>query len=132
MKIFPSKKTWIIFLSGAVAIFWLGAITSIATDSSNFCDSCHYMEPFVENWQNSNHSMVDCVDCHYGTGVSGFFKRKAALLGETLKYFAGTYSLNPRTKVVDEVCMDCHKDAIDTEEVYFMDNIPFNHKNHYH
>lgn len=131
MRFGEHKKGLILFGITFSLIFWSGFLVSSATDKSSFCESCHYMKPYYDNWNNSSHNMVECIDCHYENGFSGFIQRKSALLGESLKYLAGTYSLYPRTKVSDESCIECHGDELEGDKLLYLGNVKFSHDNHY-
>src|SRR3972149_99108 len=49
----------------------LGMLTSGAamyTSRSQFCISCHIMEPYYVSWQESSHKDVACIKCHFPPG----------------------------------------------------------------
>ena len=71
------RKGLLIFVGACVVVLVLaGLFLSYQTSRSAFCDSCHYMDPYVRHWQASTHSGVDCVSCHdYGSiEIQGFRK----------------------------------------------------------
>ena len=39
-------------------------VTLEVTNSQEFCDSCHIMDPFVASVADSNHRQLECNDCH--------------------------------------------------------------------
>lgn len=103
-------------------VIWGAA--SYKTTDSEFCDNCHYMEPYVRHWQESGHAMVDCVDCHDYTG--------ADLIWSGLKYAVDVYNVRPQTRVPDENCMssDCHSMEDISDEIQYKNGIFFSHGNH--
>ena len=57
---------------GSVAgvLMLIGMATTVQyTARSEFCSSCHIMEPYFKSWQDSPHASVACVDCHYEPGM---------------------------------------------------------------
>src|SRR3989304_7695034 len=68
------------------------AVSRIAQRSS-FCDTCHYMAPYVEQWKTSTHAAVDCVQCHpYGS---------VAVAASPTRHLSGAYNPRPRVAVGD-------------------------------
>jgi nitrate/TMAO reductase-like tetraheme cytochrome c subunit len=101
-----------------------GGILKYKTTQSSFCDSCHYMDPFVRHWKSSSHSDVDCVQCHnYGLG---------ALTLSAIRYVTDTYDSRPKADVPDENCLaeGCHDHASLDEGKVFHKNIIFQHSVH--
>ena len=39
------------------------------TSRSEFCNSCHIMEPYYKSWQESAHKDVPCIECHFAAGL---------------------------------------------------------------
>lgn len=91
---------------------------------AEFCDSCHYMEPYVRHWKTSSHAEVTCVKCHdYGPGwlaVSAF------------KYATGAYSMRPKANVHDESCLasGCHDLGMLEGRTTYQKGIQFEHTVH--
>ena len=62
------RKGLLLFVGVCVVVLIAaGLFLSYETSRSEFCDACHYMDPYVRHWQASTHASVDCVSCHdYG------------------------------------------------------------------
>ena len=107
-----------------VVLIAISVFFAYETTQSSFCDSCHYMDPYVRHWQASTHSEVDCVACHdYGT---------LDLAVSTFKYWADTYDSRPKAVVPDENCLtsDCHdRESLD-QELEYTKGIKFKHGVH--
>jgi cytochrome c nitrite reductase small subunit len=92
------------------------------SSDSQFCGSCHLMDPYVAEWQRSPHKDVACVQCHT--------EYRYALSRVYVKYALGIYTTQPRAEVPDGRCLKCHEHQnLDTDET-FLKNIHFSHKNH--
>ncbi|KAA3634079.1 MAG: hypothetical protein DWP97_07900 [Calditrichaeota bacterium] len=108
-----------------VVIILIFAFASYKTADSEFCDSCHFMEPYVRHWAASSHADVDCVACHEYSGGD--------LILSSVKYATETYNTRPQqTRVPDENCLasDCHSMEQLSEELKFKNNIFFKHSVH--
>ena len=44
------------------------ALAGWYTSRSEFCNSCHIMEPYYVSWQESSHANVACIKCHFAPG----------------------------------------------------------------
>ena len=97
-----------------------------------FCNTCHYLKPYDENWKTSGHSDVGCPTCHFSKDPVTLFKQKSHAMATTIRYFAGTYDRRPRAEVDDASCLqaDCHDTRLLSGEVTFKRNILFDHKDH--
>ncbi len=63
-------------------VMLLVAVTGTAgwyTSRSQFCNSCHIMEPYYVSWQQSSHKDVSCIKCHFPPGVGE--KMRGKVLG---------------------------------------------------
>ncbi|MEW6411362.1 MAG: cytochrome c3 family protein [Candidatus Zixiibacteriota bacterium] len=114
-----------IFISACVVVIVAALLFfSYETTQSSFCDSCHYMDPYVRHWQASSHAGVDCVACHdYGA---------LDLAVSTFKYWTNTYDSRPKAVVPDENCLssDCHDhETLDVAQ-QFRKGITFQHNVH--
>jgi len=99
------------------------AVSRIAQRSS-FCDTCHYMAPYVEQWKTSKHAAVDCISCHpYRT-------REVAT--STIRYLSGAYNPRPRAEVEDRACLasGCHDTRLLKSQESFRGGIRFDHQVH--
>ncbi len=125
------RTKWIIVGVLVVLFAWAGYVGLRATDDPEFCASCHYMEPYVQNWETSSHNDVACIKCHAEPGVGGYLARKARLLGEVIRYSVGAYSTQPHARLSDDQCLSCHEhEALERTQTYSED-IQFSHENHY-
>jgi nitrate/TMAO reductase-like tetraheme cytochrome c subunit len=126
------RRRWLVLSIVIVAILvWLAWAGARATDQPSFCASCHFMKPFYDNWASSSHARVNCIDCHYEHGFSGYIAGKIRLLGEMLRYWVGAYNVRPHSRVSDQNCLSCHHEkAIEPITVY-RKKIPFSHTQHY-
>lgn len=119
------KRTLFITFSVVVAaLLVVGLILKWQTHRASFCQSCHYMEPYVRHWQASSHSDVTCVKCHdYGV---------AALTLSALKYWSGTYNPRPKANVQDKNCLasGCHEVRLLEGKSTFKKGIIFDHTVH--
>jgi nitrate/TMAO reductase-like tetraheme cytochrome c subunit len=88
------------------------------------CTSCHYMDPYYEQWASSSHNEVTCVKCHpYSLG-------KFSVM--TLKYWSGIYNPRPRAEVDDATCLQsgCHETRLLEGKILFTGDVEFSHKEH--
>ncbi|MEW6758747.1 MAG: hypothetical protein AB1347_11040 [Acidobacteriota bacterium] len=100
---------------------WL--FVDVAARRSSFCDNCHYMAPYVEQWKASTHSQVDCVECHP--------TQRRDMFAQLVKYATGTYRPRPKAYVPDSACSqeDCHPDMAAAKPTSFS-GITFPHAPH--
>lgn len=103
------------------------------TSRSEFCNTCHYMEPFYLAWKNSSHSDVDCIICHYPPGVLSTFEGKIKGLEQLFKYTTQSYRRSkPWAEIPDASCLrgGCHDKRLLEGEVKFKEEIIFDHSPH--
>ena len=103
------------------------------TSKPKFCSSCHYMEPYVEAWETSNHSNVTCTDCHFPPGFKSKIHGKLTAASMVVNYFTGVYKKSkPWAEIDDASCLrsGCHAEHQLNEDVIFKQNIHFNHNSH--
>ena len=103
------------------------------TSKPNFCSSCHYMEPYVEAWETSNHSDVTCTDCHFPPGFKSKIRGKLTAASMVVNYFTGVYKKSkPWAEIDDASCLrsGCHAEQQLNEDVVFKQGIHFNHNSH--
>lgn len=118
-------KGLLIFLGAVIGVLVI-CFTFLAykVTDSYFCDSCHYMEPYVRHWDSSSHAGIDCIDCHdYSAGSMAI---------AALKYWTNTYEMRPKADVPDENCLssDCHTHETLDEAQKFRKGILFKHSVH--
>ncbi len=101
--------------------------------SPSFCKSCHIMKPYYTAWENSSHSHVDCVDCHYPPGKSKtVLWKKFQAMSQVAKYVTRTYSSKPFAEIEDASCLrsGCHSTRLLEGKVISGKGIKFNHEDH--
>ncbi|OGF53360.1 MAG: hypothetical protein A2Z21_07950, partial [Candidatus Fraserbacteria bacterium RBG_16_55_9] len=124
------KTRWILLTVGLIVFAWLLWVGARVTDRPEFCASCHFMQPFVTNWENSTHASINCINCHYERGFGGYLAGKARLLAEMLRYWTGAYNVRPHARIADENCLNCHPEkALETATPY-KQKIQFSHQQH--
>ncbi len=103
------------------------------TSRSEFCNTCHYMEPFYRAWQHSAHKDVDCVTCHYEPGLASKIRGKLAGLEQLFKYATRSYLRSkPWAEIADASCLrsGCHEQRLLKGKVEFKEGIIFDHTPH--
>ncbi len=103
------------------------------TSRSEFCNTCHYMEPFYRAWQHSSHKDVDCVTCHYEPGLASKIRGKLAGLEQLFKYATRSYLRSkPWAEIPDASCLrsGCHEQRLLKGKTEFKEGIIFDHTPH--
>ncbi len=103
------------------------------TSRSEFCNTCHYMEPFYLAWKSSSHKDVDCIICHYEPGILSTFEGKIKGLEQLFKYTTQSYRRSkPWAEIPDESCLrsGCHEKRLLQGTVKFKEEILFDHTPH--
>ena len=116
---------------GLLFILLYGAVE--LTSKPNFCSSCHFMEPYVEDWRSSTHSNVTCTDCHFPPGLKSKIKGKFTAASMVVNYFTGVYKKSkPLAEIEDASCLrsGCHSEQQLNKDVVFKQDIHFNHDSH--
>jgi nitrate/TMAO reductase-like tetraheme cytochrome c subunit len=107
-----------------------GAI--VVSEQPGFCNSCHIMNTYYNNWQTSKHNEVNCLECHLQPGLMGHVKGKINGLSQAIDCIVGRVGTKPSATILDESCMrsECHTtEELHTKNIEFND-IKFTHKNH--
>ncbi len=107
-----------------------GAI--IATGKPGFCNSCHVMNPYYDNWKLSAHKEVNCLSCHLQPGLLGYMKGKITGLAQAVDCVVGRVGTKPNAKVEDASCLrsECHSsEELESDDIVF-NEIKFSHKGH--
>lgn len=99
-----------LFVALAVFVVWgIGY-----TNSSDFCSSCHIIQPYVQTWEKSPMGKlgVQCVDCHFEPGAVGFARGKIYSLMKLSEYAAGKRETPPPSAdlLTSTACLQCHGD----------------------
>ncbi len=128
------KKKFFIAILVTLAIFFTLLVIGLEVTSKPwFCNKCHYMKPYYENWKTSSHSDVTCVDCHFPPGLGSKIEGKFTALSMLVNYFTGVYKKSkPRAEIEDASCLrgGCHEERKLHGETGFKQHILFDHKPH--
>jgi len=123
-------KVKILLLAVIVLVVSSGAI--VVSEQPGFCNSCHIMNNYYDNWKTSTHSEVNCLECHLQPGFMGHVKGKINGLSQAIDCMVGRVGTKPSATILDESCLrpECHS----TEELLATDidfnGVKFTHKNH--
>ncbi|HLA41376.1 MAG TPA: NapC/NirT family cytochrome c, partial [Candidatus Glassbacteria bacterium] len=123
--------TWLLLGIVGLAAFTWGSMEF--TSRSDFCNTCHYMEPFYLAWKNSSHRDVNCIVCHYPPGILSTFEGKVKGLEQLFKYATQSYRRSkPWAEITDASCLreGCHETRLLEGKVKFKEEITFDHKPH--
>jgi predicted CXXCH cytochrome family protein len=84
------------------------------TSRPEFCRSCHIMEPYYQSWQESSHSDVSCIECHFAPGLGEEVWGKMLGLVQLAKYVTQTESPRPAAEIPDASCLrfGCHETRV--------------------
>ncbi len=127
-------KKWLTYgglAFGGLIVLTLGSMQW--TSRSEFCNTCHYMEPFYRAWQHSAHNDVDCVTCHYEPGMASRIRGKLAGLEQLFKYATRSYLRSrPWAEISDASCLrsGCHDQRLLKGKTEFREGIIFDHTPH--
>jgi nitrate/TMAO reductase-like tetraheme cytochrome c subunit len=113
-------------------VMMVGTAGTVAyTSRSEFCNTCHIMEPYYESWRHSAHHMVDCVDCHFEPGLLETVDGKFKAINQLTKYVTGTAGTKPWAEVSDQSCMrsGCHSERLLSGDLEF-GRVRFDHRHH--
>lgn len=99
------------------------------TSRSEFCFSCHIMEPYYASWQESSHHDVACIKCHFPPGAAEKVRGKMLGLVQLLKYVTKTAAPRLGAEIPDESCLRCHDARLLSGRVEFH-GVPFDHRPH--
>jgi len=126
------KRIGIIVLTGSVVGAGFFVFSIWYTNRSDFCTTCHYMQPFYDAWASSTHNTVPCRDCHYEPGYSSVVKGKLRDLNQLAKYWTKAYQRSrPWAEVSDASCLrsGCHETRLLQGRVMF-EKVNFDHRPH--
>ncbi len=132
-----NNSRWL--LTGAVAIvltfaalmLLFTAAAGIYTSRPEFCRSCHNMEPYYASWQESSHSDVSCIKCHFPPGAGEKVRGKMLGLVQLAKYVTQTEGPRPVAEIPDASCLrsGCHEKRLLSGRVDFR-GVSFDHRPH--
>ena len=120
----------IIIVVGAIGVFAFVAIK--LTSTSYFCNCCHIMNPYYDNWETSTHSEVTCTKCHLEPGVAGLLKGKISGMAQAINFIVGRVGTKPNGVVADSSCLrsHCHNiEELESKNLYY-GMAMFTHKGH--
>jgi predicted CXXCH cytochrome family protein len=129
------RARYIVFAAIAVAgafLLTMGMLTSgaaVYTSRSEFCISCHIMEPYYVSWQESSHRDVACIKCHFPPGAGEKVRGKMLGLVQLLKYVTATAGPRLSAEISDDSCLRCHDTRLLAGRVDFH-GVPFDHRSH--
>jgi len=106
----------------------------VVSEQTWFCNSCHIMNPYYASWQASEHSEVNCLECHIQPGFEGLVHAKLNGLAQAVDFFLGRFDPKPNALVTDASCLrdGCHtKASLSAEPVAEINGkYKFSHKGH--
>ena len=120
------------FLGALVLVLVLGtAGAAWYTSRSEFCRSCHIMEPYYVSWQESSHKDVPCIKCHFPPGVAEKVRGKLLGLVQLAKYVTASEGPRPAAEIPDASCLrsGCHETRLLSGKVDYH-GVPFDHAPH--
>lgn len=127
-KRFIERRGILLILIGVfvgIVLFAGGSKGLEATDSPEFCSSCHIMESAHDSFMDSNHATLSCNDCHvpHDNVVSKLWYKGKAGLGHIYYNTLGTekipdvlHATQSTEDVVNDNCMRCHEPAMENLE----------------
>lgn len=116
------------FVLIAVVILYSGTALSMkATDSAEFCGSCHVMNEVTRTHQISTHAKLSCNDCHAPHNITAKipFKAMAGAKDIYINMFGEVDDVIHTSKkskdIINQNCLNCHEMtnvnvAMDTKE----------------
>ncbi len=131
------KLRWFLLCAAALLgafllllLFMVGA-AGWYTSRSEFCNSCHIMEPYYESWQKSSHKDVPCIECHFAPGFGSKIRGKMLGLVQLAKYVTKSEGPRPAAEVPDASCLrsGCHETRLLSGRVDYQ-GIHFDHSPH--
>jgi len=130
----PVKKRHVLIASmGLLGIGFAGVLLFSAfsfwwTSQPDFCDKCHVMNVYVDTWDASAHTGINCEHCHINPGLFNFMGGKIAGLQVVANYITGHYDDDSFTAAVSNAaCLECHGDLLKQEKITFDDGITVSH-----
>ena len=122
---FTKKRVkWIVIAVVVLAMFTFASFRY--TSTSNFCASCHVMEPSYETWEKSEHfEKARCIDCHGEPGIGPYLYEKIKGI-----YKVGLVLTNDiqheglEADVSSQTCLECHVEFEGIED----ENVRSTHK----
>lgn len=116
-----------------VLLFFSTWATLEVTETAVFCgNTCHVMRHYYQDWKESSHNNVPCVQCHTQPDEDGHLAPRFRALVQLGSYFTRTYGERTRAEVLDANCLqkECHSSRLLEGRVTFKKGILFDHKPH--
>lgn len=130
----PVKKRHIVIASlGLMGLAFAGMLLFSAfsfwwTSTPEFCDKCHIMNVYVDTWDASAHTGINCEHCHINPGLFNFMGGKIAGLQVVANYITGNYDDDSfSASVSNAACLQCHGDLLEQEKITFDSGITVSH-----
>ncbi len=113
-----------------VVVFSVAAVE--VTSTPWFCNSCHIMNPYYDNWASSDHNDVSCIECHLQPGFANYVKGKINGMAQSVDCMVGRIGTKPNAMVHDSSCLrsKCHSTAKLIEEELRFKTVRFTHGKH--
>jgi predicted CXXCH cytochrome family protein len=101
-------------LIGGSSALCMGMLTGASawyTSRSEFCNSCHIMDPYYHSWETGTHSEVACIKCHFAPGAMEKIQGKLQGLVQLCTYLTRSEGPRPVAQVEDASCLrsGCHE-----------------------
>jgi len=118
------KKMLLILLAGifaGIVLFAATAGTLNATDTAEFCASCHVYESTINHFNNSSHANLNCNDCHTpNDSLLGKYTYKAkSAVGHVYMTTLGASELpdvihasSDSKEITQQNCLNCHSQSM--------------------
>ncbi|MHC4762171.1 MAG: NapC/NirT family cytochrome c [Planctomycetota bacterium] len=132
INIFMELKLSVKILLVFVLIALFSIISIELTSQPGFCNSCHIMNPYYDNWKVSSHSEVSCINCHLQPGLAGLIKGKINGFAQSIDCLVGRIGTKPNATVTDDSCLrtGCHDiDELELKNILYK-SVKFTHKGH--
>ncbi len=117
------RKRWLQLTVLAVLFVILAAYVPRfmhATSQSDYCASCHVMEPHYEDWFHSGaHHQVECVDCHLPNDnfVNHYVWKGINGIKDIVSFYSGMIpdpikASDHGIKTIQGNCLRCHGEMV--------------------
>ncbi|WNF37124.1 NapC/NirT family cytochrome c [Bacillaceae bacterium IKA-2] len=118
------KKLLLFTLIGifvGIVLFAGTAGTLKATDTADFCASCHVYESTINNFKQSNHANLNCNDCHTPNDSKlgkYTYKAKSALSHGYMQTLGASkiptviHATESSKEIVQQNCVSCHEPSL--------------------
>lgn len=134
VKTFTGSRKALLLTAGGFAVAGLLSLFVLmqVTSRSRFCGTCHYMQPYYQQWKTSSHNKVPCIKCHIEPGVKNKMAQKMEAFHEVVSMATGKYPARPHAEVKDGVCLrpGCHEKRLLEGKVLLKNGVQFDHTPH--